>query len=57
MPYLDLFCVSVSKMCPAVSEKSERAHKGITLSVKLDIIKHIWYNLVGYLGVCGKAQK
>lgn len=34
VPYLDLFCVSMSKMCPPVSEKFKRAHKGVTLSVK-----------------------
>lgn len=46
MLYLDLFCVSVSKMYTEVSEKLKRAHKGIR--VKLNVIKGIWYDLVGY---------
>lgn len=42
--YLCIF----GKMYPKVSEKSKRAHKGVMLSVKLDIIKHIWCDLVDY---------
>lgn len=40
MLYLDLFYTFISKMCPEVSEKPKRAHKGIVLSVKRDVIKH-----------------
>lgn len=53
MVCLDLFHASISKMCLKVSEKAKRAHKGVTLYVKLDVIKCIWYNLVGYfMGMC-----
>lgn len=38
--YLDLFCASLSKMCSKVSEKNKKAHKDVTLSIKLDIMKH-----------------
>lgn len=38
--YLDVFCVSISKMCSNVSEKTKRACKDVTLNVKLNIIKH-----------------
>ena len=40
MLHLHLFCESINKMCSKVSEKLKRAHKGVTLSVKLDVIKH-----------------
>lgn len=46
--YLRFFCASVSKMWPKVPGKSKRAHKGVMLSIKPDIIKHMWDNLVGY---------
>ena len=36
---LDLFWAFVSKMCPKVSEKSQRACKGIVFTVILNIIK------------------
>lgn len=35
-----LFCASVSKICPKVSENL-RASKGVLLSIKLDVIKHV----------------
>lgn len=40
MLYPDLVCSSVSKVCPQASKSPKRTHKGITLSVKLGIIKH-----------------
>lgn len=48
---LDLFCVSISKICPKVSEKPKRVCKGVILSVKLDVLinKCIWYESVGYV--------
>lgn len=45
--YFNLLCSSVSQMCPKFSEKPKSACKGVTLSVKLDVIKHIWYDLLG----------
>lgn len=33
MFYLDLFCASISKICPKRSEKPKRAHKDVTLDV------------------------
>lgn len=51
MLYLDFcvcVCASVGKTCPKVSEKLKRARKGVRLSIKLDVIKHIRYDLVGY---------
>lgn len=49
MLYVDLFCAAVSKMCNEVSGKLKRAHKDIILSIKLNVIKGIWYDLVGYI--------
>lgn len=35
----------VSKLCPRVAEKPKRAHKGVTLGIKLDVIsKHFGHN-------------
>ena len=48
MLYLDLFCSFVSKMCPKVSEKPKKANKGVRLSIKLDIVRCVWYDLVVY---------
>ena len=45
-----VFCASVSKMCPKVSKKPNRAHEDVMFRVKLDILKPIWYDLVGYFG-------
>lgn len=39
MLYLDLFCASVSKMFLKVSGETKRASEGVTLSMKLDVIK------------------
>lgn len=39
MLYFDWLCVPVSKMGPKVAEKSERASKGVKLTVKLCIMK------------------
>ena len=39
-------------MGPKVSENTKKAHKGVMLSVKLDVIKYIWYELVDdFLGL------
>lgn len=48
MLYLDLVCASVSKLCPRVSEKPKRGHKDVMINIKLDIIKHMYYHLIGY---------
>ena len=48
---LNLFCASVDEMHPKVSEKPKRVYKGVTLSIKLYVIKWLWYDLVGYFGV------
>lgn len=50
---LHWLCVSFSKMGPRESERPERALEGVMLSVKQDIIKHIWYDLVGNFGGLG----
>lgn len=39
MLHFNWICASVSKMCPQVSEKSERAPKGVKLNVKLCVMK------------------
>lgn len=39
MLYLDLFCVSISVMCPKLSVRAKTALKGIILWVKLDVIE------------------
>lgn len=44
-------------MGPNVSEKPKRARKDVTLSIKLDVIKRIWHNLVGYLGGLGMLKE
>ena len=54
--HLYLFCVSTSNMCHKVSEKPKRACKCVMLSIKLDVIKHIWYELVDYLLGLGMLQ-
>lgn len=46
MFYFDLFCASVSKMFPKVSEKPKKAGKGVMLSVKLNIIVLIVVNKI-----------
>lgn len=46
MFYCDLFCVSVSKMYPKVSEKPKKAGKVVTLSVKLNIIVLVLVNKI-----------
>lgn len=46
---LDLFCTAVSKICIKVLEKLKRAYEGITLSLKLNVIKDIRYDLVGFI--------
>lgn len=28
--------------------KRKRASKGVMLRIKLDVIKHVWYDFVGY---------
>lgn len=35
-------------MCPKLSEKPKRSYKNVTFSVNMDVIKHIWYDFVGY---------
>ena len=35
-------------MCPKVSEKPKKANKGVRLSIKLDIVRCVWYDLVVY---------
>lgn len=56
MLYRDLFFASVTEMCPKVSEKPKRAHKGVMLRVKLDIIKCFLY-VLGFLGGLGMLKK
>lgn len=31
-------------MCPEVLEKPKGAPKGVSLNIKLDVIKHIWHD-------------
>lgn len=45
--YFYLFYASASKLWLEVSKISRRSCKGIMLSIQLDGIKHIWYDLVG----------
>lgn len=42
--------------CVLRPQKSLKAGKGVTLSVKLDVIKHIWYELVGYILGLGNVK-
>lgn len=44
-------------MCPEVLEKPKKAHNGVKVSVKLDIIRCIWYELVGYFEGLGTLKK
>lgn len=46
--YCKLFCASVSKMRPEIPGQPKRVYKAVMLSIKLDLIKHIWDNLAGY---------
>lgn len=43
-------------MGPKVSGELKRAHESVMLTVKLDVIKHIWYDLVHYLEVRGTLK-
>lgn len=59
MLYLDLFCGTLSKICPKMSEKPKRVRRDVTLSIKLDVTSISivanditfscvsWYDLVG----------
>lgn len=40
-----------------LSEKLKKVRKGVALIIKLDVIKCIWYDLVGYLGGLGILEK
>lgn len=42
--------LGVGDPCPEVSEKPQSPYKGVTLIVKLNIIEHICYDLVGDFG-------
>lgn len=61
MLYPDFLCgcaSAVGKMRSKVSEKLKTACKGVRLSIKLDVINHIQYDLVGYfwgVGIPGSA--
>lgn len=51
------FCASFSKVCPRVSEKLKRVHKGAMLIQKLGIIKCGWDDLVDYFWGLGMLKK
>lgn len=53
---LRLLCASVSKMRPQVSEKLRELTRVLTLRVKLDVIKHICYDSVGYFEGLGTIK-
>ena len=43
-------------MSPTVSAMPTTAHKGVTLNVKLDVIRYILYDLVGYFLDLGRLK-
>ena len=53
---IDFFCASVDKMCPQVSEKLKRNHKGATLSVIREITAYLVY-FGGLFFVSGNAPQ
>lgn len=43
-------------MGPREPERPKRVHEGVSLGVKRDVIKHIWYDLVGNFGGLGTLK-